>query len=292
MAWLLTASLIWAFSFGLIKHELAGLPAPFVSWIRLTLSLLVFLPFLRLRGIGRRDLAACLSIGAVQYGFMYLAYIASFRHLAGHEVALFTVFTPLYVTAIHDLRTRRFHPRWLGSALLAIAGAAVIVHRSGAALSPAPVTGFLIVQVSNLCFAAGQLAYVERRRTAPGLPDHSAFALLYAGAVLVTTVPMLSATWGSSFAVSTRQWLALLYLGVIPSGLAFFLWNLGATRTQPGTLAVMNNAKIPLAVAVALIVFAEPADPLRLLAGGSAIAVAVWLNERHRTGSPPGGVET
>ena len=45
----------------------------------------------------------------------------------------------------------------------------------------------------------------------------------------------------------------VLYLGLVPSGLAFNLWNLGATRVRAGILAVMNNLKIPLAVGVALL---------------------------------------
>ncbi|MDX9865812.1 MAG: hypothetical protein RBT34_13495, partial [Anaerolineaceae bacterium] len=46
MIYLLVVSLVWAFSFGLIKGNLVGLDAVFVAGMRLLISLLVFLPML------------------------------------------------------------------------------------------------------------------------------------------------------------------------------------------------------------------------------------------------------
>ena len=43
---LILVSLIWAFSFGLIKRFLGGVDSTFVTAIRLALALLVFLPLL------------------------------------------------------------------------------------------------------------------------------------------------------------------------------------------------------------------------------------------------------
>ena len=49
MPLLLLVSLLWAFSFSLIKRHLGGLDSSFVAAVRLGLALLVFLPFVRLR---------------------------------------------------------------------------------------------------------------------------------------------------------------------------------------------------------------------------------------------------
>ena len=49
---LFLTSLLWAFSFGLTKR-LTGLDAAFISFARLSLALLVFLPFLRLKNARR-----------------------------------------------------------------------------------------------------------------------------------------------------------------------------------------------------------------------------------------------
>jgi drug/metabolite transporter (DMT)-like permease len=65
--------------------------------------------------------------------------------------------------------------------------------------------------------------------------------------------------------------------------MGFFLWNIGSSQVSAGTLAVMNNLKVPLAVIVSLLCFGERADLLRLGAGGGAILLALYLNARSKT---------
>lgn len=283
MTLLLAASLIWAFSFGLIKHRLVGLGLDpnFVALVRLCLSLALFLPFLRVRRAGIRLCLRLVALGAVQYGLMYLYYLNAYYYLASHQVALFTIFTPLYVTLIHDALGRRFHRRFLAAALLAVVGAGVIV--AGGRNVAGAVTGLALMQVSNICFAVGQVCY--RRLLGPEgaarVKDREVFALLYLGGALAAAAPAALTTPWAGLCVSTGQWVTLLYLGVVPSGLCFFLWNLGARRTNAGMLAAMNNAKIPLAVLVSLAVFAESADVPRLVIGGAVMLAAVLLARRR-----------
>ncbi|MBL9202682.1 MAG: EamA family transporter [Opitutaceae bacterium] len=276
MPLLLLVSLLWAFSFGLIK-SLSGVDAAFLSAARLALALLVFLPFLRLRGLAPRTALALTGIGAVQFGLMYLAYNESFRFLAAHEVALLTLTTPIFVTLLADAFDRTLRLRALGAALLAVLGGAAIVVKSAPTVGAT--SGLILIQLSNLAFALGQVLYRRLRAREPALRDRDVFGLLCAGGFVVA----LAATLPRDISVdlNTRQLLVILYLGVIASGLGFFLWNLGATRVRAGTLAVLNNAKIPLAVAVSLIVFGERADLPRLLLGGGLMGIAVWLAERR-----------
>jgi drug/metabolite transporter (DMT)-like permease len=67
---------------------------------------------------------------------------------------------------------------------------------------------------------------------------------------------------------------ALLYLGLLPSGVAFWLWNRGAVRTRAGVLAAANNLKIPLGIAASWLVFGEAADVPRVLIGLVIVLVA------------------
>jgi drug/metabolite transporter (DMT)-like permease len=87
------------------------------------------------------------------------------------------------------------------------------------------------------------------------------------------------AAMGVSIALPPGQLLSLLSLGVLASGLGFVVWNVGATRVTAGALAVMNNAKVPLAVAMALIFFGEQAHLPALLASLGVMGLAVWLAE-------------
>ena len=276
MIYLLITSLLWAFSFGLVKNSLSGIDSNFVAAARLGISLLVFLPLLRPRGIHRSQILRLILCGAVQYGGMYIAYLYSFGFLQAYEVALFTIFTPLYVTLINDWEQRRFNAYSLAAVFLTIAGTWIV--QGGGLLSPDVLVGFWIVQVSNLCFAFGQLFY--RRLVAGSIQqDMRVFALPYLGGFLAAALSAgIFTNWGQ-LAVQPSQWLVLLYLGAIASGLGFFLWNVGARKVQAGTLAIFNDLKIPLAVIVSLLFFGETVNLLQLTAGGSLALLGLFLNE-------------
>jgi drug/metabolite transporter (DMT)-like permease len=280
MALLLIASFIWAFSFGLIKKYLGGMDAGFVACVRIGLSLLLFLPMLRPRKASFSLTMRLVLVGAVQFGLMYVFYIQSFRHLAAHQVALFTIFTPLYVALADDALEKRFRPLHFWTALLAVAGTAVIVY-SGLD-TRGLLAGFALVQASNACFAVGQVAYRRLAAAGRGWRDRDVFAWLYLGGTVAAGLAMLLAPQPPGLHLDAGRLLVLLYLGLLASGVGFFLWNVGALRVPAGTLAVVNNVKIPLAVVVSLVFFHERTDLLRLAIGGGAVFAALYLNSRSR----------
>jgi drug/metabolite transporter (DMT)-like permease len=278
MPYLIAVSLLWAFSFGLTKGLTANLDGTFVAAARLGLALLVFAPFVRLKGVTWRTAGALMALGAVQFGLMYLAYNESFRHLKAHEVALFTLTTPVFVTLIADALDRQFRARALAAALLAVLGTVVIVFQ-GQAVRPT-LLGLALVQLSNLAFAIGQVGYKRLRARQPSLRDRDIFGLLYAGAFATTAAACLG-RGGLSITLNGTHLLVLAYLGILASGVGFFLWNMGATKVGTGALAVMNNAKIPLAVACSLFFFGEYADLPRLAISLVLLTTAVWFAEKR-----------
>jgi drug/metabolite transporter (DMT)-like permease len=275
MSLLLVVSLIWAFSFGLIKR-LAGLDSTAVAVLRLAISLAVFVPFFRPGQMGAARMTRLAVIGAVQFGAVYVLYLRSYAHLHAYEVALFTITTPIFVALIDAALERRWRMRYLAAAAFSVAGAAVVLWKSMGVSGV--LGGFILVQLSNLCFAAGQLAWRrERAWLPPGVGDASVFALLFAGGLALTLAVSLFATDWHSFAATGSQWATIAYLGAVASGVGFFLWNVGSTRVNAGALAALNNAKIPLGIACSLVVFGERADLGRLFIGGGLMAIGVWI---------------
>jgi drug/metabolite transporter (DMT)-like permease len=280
---LLAASLIWAFSFGLIKTQLAGVPPHLVALLRLALSALLFAPWFRPRRVDGRTLGLLVAVGAVQYGVMYLAYLAAFAHLKASEVALWTIFTPIYVVLIADLTARTFHVRNLVAAGLSVVAAWLVTPaQAGTALA-----GIALVQLSNVCFAVGQVWYPRMVPTSTAVRDHEIFAALYIGGSLLAAIPvaMSSAVPAALAALTPTQIITILYLGLIPSGLGFFLWNVGVRRSRVGSAAVFNNAKVPLAILVSWFVFeALPGAGtlLRTLVALALISAALWIAETKR----------
>jgi carboxylate/amino acid/amine transporter len=275
MNYLIGVTLLWSFSFSLIGVYLAGqVDAYFSVLTRILLASLVFLPFLRKRWLHPALALKLMALGAIQLGLMYLFYYHSFLLLTVPEVLVFTIFTPLYVTLIHDLLERRFKPVYLGAAALAVLGAAVIRFDG---LTERYLLGFLVVQGANICFALGQVGYkVLMAREPEQPPQHAVFGCFYLGALAVA----LPAWWllGKPQYPSTGlQWGILFWLGVGASGLGYFLWNKGTTLVSSGVLAIMNNALIPAGLLVNLLLWGRDTDLLRLTLGGLLMLASLWL---------------
>lgn len=280
---LLIVSLVWAFSFGLIKHHLpaAEVPPAFTAAARLLLAAALFAPFLARSRSGLPLRLRLAAVGAVQFGLMYALYLASFRHLPSHLVAILTALTPLWVWLLEDLLDRRLRGRFLGAALLAAAGGAACAWpRDWSAL---PWLGVALLQGSNLCFAAGQVLYRRIGPPATLRSEAGDTAWMYLGAAIVTVALAAPSIAPTLPILTTRHLLVLGYLGVVASAAGFFLWNWGARRVSSGALAAWNNAKIPLGLLASLLVFGESADPSRLLPGLALVGLGLALAHRART---------
>jgi drug/metabolite transporter (DMT)-like permease len=279
MPYLIFVSIVWGFSFIIIKGTLVSLDSNFVSFARLLLSFLAFLPFMRLAGIRLSDRLQLLLIGGVQFGFMYVAYVAAYQYLPAYLIALMTTTTPLFVTAFNDIYAKKIHHAFFFAALLAVAGGAVIQLPDQ---SPgASMRGIVLLQLSNAAFAFGQLAYKRWMDKRPSLRDTNVFGLLYGGAAMVAGAFSLATTNYSKLSLHAHQAFALLYLGIIASGLCFFLWNVGARKVNEGILAIMNNLKIPIGVIASLLILRESTDYVRLMAGCGLFAAALWVNRQY-----------
>ncbi|MEP2652408.1 MAG: EamA family transporter [Paraglaciecola sp.] len=287
MGYLLITTFIWAFSFGLIGSALKGLDPLQLADTRLLIALLVFLPFLKLTNTNYREKLQLILIGAIQYGLMYTCYLSAFRFLPSHLVALFSVFTPLYIVIMNDLRARSFTPWYVLASLLSIAGALVI--KVGNIDSNDFWLGFGLMQISNLAFAFGQLVYRDWKLSRPQVKDSSVFGFLYIGAAVFTCAATILISKQSPIPIdgTASQWGALIYLGVVASGLGFFFWNKGATQTNVGVLAVFNNAVVPLAMFTSLFIFGEAQEVsleelIKLLAGSVLIILALTIAQKKQ----------
>lgn len=273
---LLLVSLLWALSFGLIKQELAGLDPVAVATLRLALAAALFAPWLRGARAAGGVVGRFVTMGAVQFGLMYAAYLAAFRHLAAYEVALLTVLTPLYLALMEAIVARRWLPRHLLAAVLAVAGAAVAIWSDRPLATK--LTGLVLIQLSNLCFAAGQVAYRRTFARFSGVTtDRTAFAWMMVGGLAATAALSLATTDWVSFAPTWRQLGVIGYLGAIATALGFFLWAQGSVQVNAGVLAAFNNAKVPLGVACSLLIFGEQAALGQLVLGFALLTGAVAL---------------
>ena len=281
MPYLLAVTVLWAFSFSLIGEYLAGrVDSDFAVLARVAVAALVFLPFTLWRGLPRRLLAGFWLAGALQFGVTYLCLYRSFQVLTVPEVLLFTVLTPIYVTLLDDALARRFSPWALVAALVAVGGGVVIRFER---LEGEYLVGFLLLQLANLTFAAGQVLCRQLLMRYPTeQPLHRFFGHFFLGALVLVVPSFLLFGNPDKLPSTALQWGILLWMGLFATALGLFWWVKGSVKVDAGTLAVMNELHVPAGLVVNLLIWNRDADLPRLALGGAIILASLWLNRLGR----------
>lgn len=277
MPYLLFVTVLWAFSFSLIGEYLAGqVDSYFAVLTRVVLAGLVFLPLTRWRGVDLRFIAGVMLAGALQFGITYVCLYQSFRVLTVPEVLLFTVLTPLHVALIDDALNRRFNAWALLAAAVAVLGAGIIRYDG---VSGDYIQGFLLLQLANATFAAGQVFYKHLVQRYPSdIPQYRRFGYFFVGALLIALPGWLLFGNPHKLPSTEVQWGVLVWMGLLATALGQFWWNKGGTMVDAGTLAVMNNLHVPVGLLINLLIWNEAADLPRLALGGAVIVASLGVN--------------
>ncbi|MBI0154042.1 carboxylate/amino acid/amine transporter [Gilliamella sp. W8128] len=280
MYYLIFVTIIWSFSFSFIAVYLSGqVDTWFAVVMRVLLAFITFIPFLRFKNVSVKQMLLLMGVGACQLGIMYFFYYNSFQYISVPEVLLFTISTPIYVTIIYDLlQGHRLRLNYLLTAIIAVIGAAIIRYDH---ISRDFIIGFLLIQGANIVFALGQVGYKRIMELYP-LPQHQAFAWVYFGAIVVASIGWLLFGNADKLPTTQLQWGIIIWLGVVASGLCYFLWNLGATKVDSGTLAIMNNLVIPAGILVNVVIWHQSIDWGRFTIGSAVIVFALILHHKFK----------
>jgi carboxylate/amino acid/amine transporter len=281
MRYLIVVTILWAFSFSLIGQYLAGqVDSDFAVLVRVVIAAAVFAPFTLWRGLPFRLLGGFWLAGALQFGVTYLCLYRSFNVLTVPEVLLFTVLTPIFVTLLDDALARRFNPWALLAAAVAVGGGIIIRFKP---LEGEYLLGFLLLQIANATFAAGQV--LCRRlllRYPTKQPLHRFFGHFFLGALLLALPSFLLFGDSSRMPHSLVQWGVLVWMGLFATALGMFWWVKGSTQVDAGALAVMNELHVPAGLLVNVLIWNRDADLQRLALGGAVILASLWLNRQGR----------
>jgi drug/metabolite transporter (DMT)-like permease len=283
---LFIASFIWAFSFGLIKGSVPKIDPYVLSVVRILIAFALSLLFHQHLKFKPAAVWRLYVGGFLQLGVMYAPYMLSFKYLQAHEVALFTMTSPLYFAAFDMLLRRFFSIKFFVAAVLAVLGGGIVAWKSSD--FSGVLTGALLVQLSNVFFTLGQWFVVRNGLTSkdeflPALPHYFGGALVGALVCLLVFGSDLESLTDSLRVLSASDWSVLIWLGAAATGAGFVVWNLGAVRVLGAQLAVAMDFKLPIAIAVSLVFFGEQADIVNLVTGAVILAAAAKMVQKYPT---------
>lgn len=238
----------------------------------------------RLCQMSRRDfgIMVVLGVALVVYQWLYLAAIDRIGVSAATLISLCGA--PVIVAVVSTLALRESLSGPVGLALIgALAGTVLLVGSPETGRGRETVIGMLLAAGS----AAGIAGHVMgcrsiARRTHPLQPLAVGFPV---GAIAFTPVVLLR---GVSFDQPTQAWLLLLYLGVVPSAIAYLFYQRGLQEI-PATMASVATMIEPLIAALlAWYFFNERLGIWGALGGTLLIGAIALLTFTSRRGAARG----
>jgi len=271
---------VWGSTFLAIRIGVQEVPPFLLAGMRFVIAGFVLFAWMRAKGAAFPSMHEWRSVSllavlffVLDYGLVFWAEVRVPSGITAVMMATIPVFMAL--SEILILRTQRLTLR-LGSALLVgIGGVAVLVRRS-ASFGDAPINTFgaVALLVASISWALGSA--LTRKLPLPSDKAMSSGAQMLVGGVLLTlTAASLGEFRGFHVqAVSQRAWIALAYLIVAGSIIAFtaYVWLIHhESPTKVGTYAYVN----PVVAVVLGYYFAGEALSLRTIAGTTLILVSV-----------------
>lgn len=221
-----------------------------------------------LRGVGWR-IYVFGTLGLFGYHFLYFT---AFRIAPTAETGLIAYLWPLFIVLFSGLLPgERLGFLHVLGALIAFAGAAMIVLRSGVAFAGASSLGLTLAFGCALTWAG----YSVLSRRFGTVPTQSVAVFCLATALLSVVAHLVFET--TVWPATLLGWASVAALGVGPVGLAFFTWDIGMKKGDIQMLGVASYAA-PLLSTVALVLAgttkATPTLGIAalLIAGGAALA--------------------
>jgi drug/metabolite transporter (DMT)-like permease len=282
-AWLPLAAcgvtlVMWASAFVVIRHVAEDISPGALGAGRLLVAALVVLPLVLRRGWVRPTPRewVLLAVGGVGwFGIYNLALNAGERHVDAGTAAMIIQIGPVIVALLAvPLFGERMHAWLLGGMLVGFAGVAVIA-RGSTTDADASLVGVVLVLVAAAMYAVGVLTQKVLLRRIPSVQVVLVSFLMGAATCLpfASDLPRIVGDGGAEL-----WW--IVYLGVLPTAVAFTTWAYALTHTDAGKLSLTTFLVPGIATVIAWLLIDEVPPSLTFVGGALAI-VGVLMTRRR-----------
>ena len=224
--------------------------------------------------LDRREWALVALIGVAWFGVYNVALNAGEQHVDAGTASMLIQVAPILIGVLAGVVLGEGFPRMLVvGGLVAFAGTLVI----GVATSTgdADLAGVLLVLLSAAVYAVAMVAQKVVLRRVPGLQVTWLACLVGT----VATLPFAGTLVREAAVAPPSAVLGVVYLGAVPTALAFSTWAYALSRTSAGRLGVTTYAVPPLAIALGWL-FLDEVPALLAVLGGLLSLVGVGIARR------------
>jgi drug/metabolite transporter (DMT)-like permease len=226
-------------------------------------------------------LAVC---GVGWFGVYNVALNAAEQHLDAGTTAMLVNVGPILIAVLAGLLLGEGFPRRL-LAGIAVAFAGVLLIGLATRGADADVLGVALCLVAAATYAAGVVAQKPVLRRLP--PLQVTLTACAVGAVVC--LPWAGRLAGELARAPGASVAGLVYLGVVPTALAFSTWAYALARMDAGTLSVTTYLVPPLVIVLGWLLLDEVPPVLAVVGGAVCLAGVALARHRSRSRRPVAG---
>ena len=219
-----------------------------------------------------RLLAVC---GVGWFAVYNVALNAAEQHLDAGTTAMLVNTGPVLIAVLAGVWLGEGFPRWLVAGL-AVAFGGVLLIGVATGGGGGDLTGVLLCLVAAVTYAVGVVAQKPVLRRLPPLQVTATACAIGA----VCCLPWAGALVSDLAAAPASSVLGLVYLGVVPTALAFSTWAYALARTDAGRLGATTYLVPPLVVGMSWLLLDEVPAALAVV-GGVVCLAGVALSRRR-----------
>ncbi len=224
-----------------------------------------------------RDWGLIALCGVAWFAIYNLALNTAEQHLDAGTAAMLVNVGPILIALLAGVLLREGFPRWLLiGAGIAFCGA-ILIGTATARGSHADVVGIVLCLVSAATWAIGVTAQKSVLRRVPALQVTQLACLIGALCLLPFAGHLRSALAHAS----AGSLAGLLYLGLVPTTLAFATWAYALSRMDAGRLGITTYLVPTITILLSWPLLGET-PPALALAGGALALAGIAVSRRRR----------
>lgn len=206
------------------------------------------------------------------FGYHALYYLA-LDHAPLVEGAILTTTWSFWIVVMSSiLANKRLSPPVLGVALVGLVGAGLVVSGGkGLHFEARYLPGYLMALGCGLVWSSFSVALSHLRLTRDYMPAFTVLAALFSTLVYAASAPQALPP--------AKALLSALYLGLVPLGLSFTLWNRAVTTGNMTLIGYLSYLTPPLAVLLAALTRGATVTPHAVI-GMAVILAAAFVGRR------------
>jgi drug/metabolite transporter (DMT)-like permease len=220
----------------------------------------------------RREWLLLLLCGVAWFAVYNVALNAAEQRVDAGTTAMLVNIGPILIALVAGLLLGEGFPRPLLVGAAVAFGGVVVIGLSTARGDTTDLLGAALCVVAAITYAIGVLAQKPVLRRLPALQ----VTFLACAIGTVGCLPFAPTLLDDVLAAPPSATAGVVYLGLVPTALAFSTWAYALSRMDAGRLGVTTYLVPPLTVAMAALLLAE-APPALALAGGALCLVGVAI---------------